>query len=119
MVDPLNALSLIPSKVLYRIVRDHLRPWAQSQHFRALKTGMLAWTRPFGAGQTTLWFQVRQRGWDPYAGSAFTMEFQFGHDERPGAVRAFRLRFGRVLTDEDRKSLWELENAIIRSLPNP
>lgn len=106
------------STEVYRLLRTRLAPASKALGMRRATGGMLGWTRATGATHLTCWCQCSQEGWDPYAGSQFTMEFQRSDDPRPGTGRA-RQRFGGLLADGDREAVRRVQNQVIAALPPP
>ena len=80
---------------------------------------MLSWQRPHGPAHTVFWFQVSRDGWDAWAGSKFTMEFQVSELPVVGEVSSYRKRLGDFLDDETREEARTIQNQIIASLAAP
>jgi hypothetical protein len=105
----------------YSILRGAIGPWCKSNGFVRVKGGMLGFVKPIGTKFLVFWFQVSRDGWDAYAGSQFTTEFQVSSEDRPGAGGAtvVRARLNALLQPEERESLRALQNDVIRRLPAP
>ena len=80
---------------------------------------MLSWWRPHGELCLVFWFQVSQHGWDPYAGSELTIEFQLSDEPIVGTSSVRRERFGRLLHNSAREDLRQIQNRVIASLRRP
>ena len=110
----------VTSKEVYRILRAELQPQMKAAGFRRLKTGELAWTRPLRQEHLTLWFQCHPRGSDNEMGSNFVLEFQLDPRLVAGAPRlSTRRRFGPLLTEEERETVWRMNDRILGALPDP
>ena len=79
---------------------------------------MLSYYRPAEGGFHTLWFQCSQDGWDPFAGSKFTLEFQADSKSEPGHGMR-RLRFHELLSNDELEQVRDLQNRIIQKLTRP
>lgn len=99
------------STEVYALLRTEIAPWAKVQGFKRTKSA-LGWTRPHGTANVDFWFQITRDGWDPYAGSRFTVNFT------PVTGRAFT-RIGHLLDDEGRERLRQIQNRVIASLQPP
>jgi len=108
------------STEVYRLVREAFDPWAKEVGFKRGRSGMLTYARP-EADRTsfqTFWFQCSRDGWDPFAGSKFTLEFQKAAEPEPGHGGR-RDRFNRLLSPPERERVRTLQNAVIRKLTRP
>jgi hypothetical protein len=105
------------SSEVYRLVREVFNPWAKEAGFKRGRGGMLTYARPDSDRTTfeTFWFQCSQEGWDPFAGSKFTLEFQKATDPGPGHGTD-RARFNRLLSASEREHVRSLQNVVIRKL---
>ncbi len=109
----------VDSRRVYSIAREVLGQLAKDLGFRREKT-MLSWTRPQGSQHLTFWFQVSQSGWDRYAGSQFTVEFQLSARPEVGSGSGpQRARLPELVTDADREELRRRENIVISRLVRP
>ena len=106
------------STEVYRVLNARIGPWCKAAGFRRTKGGMLGWVRPQDALQLVFWFQCSRHGWDPYAGSQFTLEFQLADHPEPGRGRS-RKRFFGLLTAEEREALRAHQNQVIAGLTRP
>ena len=107
------------STEVYRLLRARLAPTCKALGFRRAEGGMLGWSRSAGeAAHMTFWCQCSQDGWDVYAGSRFTVEFQRSDDPRPGTGRP-RVRFGALLAADERETIRRIQNQVIAALPPP
>jgi hypothetical protein len=81
---------------------------------------MLGYSRLAAVESTfhTFWFQCSQDGWDPHAGSKFTLEFQDSSEPKPGTGRR-RFRFLALLTPGERDEVRSLQNQVIKKLRPP
>ncbi len=105
------------STEVYKLLREEVGPWTKAQGFKRAKS-MLSWYRPLKDKHIVFWFQVSQSGWDAFAGSQFTVEFQLSHDPNVGAGLR-RERIGKLLNDSVREELRGIQNGVILSLPKP
>ncbi len=108
------------STVTYKTLRDVVAPWTKTAGFKRAGGGMLSYVRaaPGEAGFHTFWFQCSQDGWDAFAGSKFTLEFQEASEPEPG--RAGRQsRFTPLLTADEREQVRFLQNIVIKKLRRP
>ena len=106
------------STELYAILRQEVGPWAKEEGFRRAKA-MLSWWRPYGDLFVVFWFQAWQHGWDNYAGSKFTVEFQIGPEPAVGWFEIRRARLPRLLDEQAREVLRLRQNEVISALPRP
>lgn len=108
------------STMVYNLIREIVQPWAKQAGFKRGSGGMLGYVRSSSDGATfeTFWFQCSQDGWDPYAGSKFTLEFQQAPEPGPGHGN-HRARFNRLLSTEEREQVRLLQNVVIRKLQRP
>jgi hypothetical protein len=106
------------STEVYKLLREEVGPWSKEQGFRPAKT-MLSWHRPYKDKHIVFWFQVSRDGWDAFAGSKLTVEFQLSTEPVVGSKSIRRQRFGEFLSDSTREELRAIQNSIISSLPKP
>ena len=106
------------STEVYRILREEVGPWAKSEGFKRADC-MLSWQRPQGNRHLVFRFQVWLDGFDPYAGSKFTAEFQLGARPVVASGPSTRKRLSSLLEAADLDELRQMQNAVIRSLPRP
>ena len=106
------------STEVYKLLGDEVGPWAKAQGFKRAKT-MLSWHRPHKDHHIVFWFQISRDGWDAFAGSKFTVEFQLSAEPMVGSKSIRRQRFGKLLADSTREELRMIQNSIISSLPKP
>lgn len=102
----------------YRVLRTHLAPVFQDAGFRRAKA-LLSWMRPQRGRFLVVWCQVSQSGWDDYAGSKFTVEFQLSDEAIVGAESVRRRRLPNMLDDDGREEIRIIQNAVIASLQRP
>jgi len=102
----------------YRTLRAHLAPVLQAAGFKRAKA-MLSWVRPHGDRFLVVWCQVSRDGWDDYAGSQFTVEFQLSDEAVVGARAIRRQRFPTLLDDNGREEIRTIQNGVIASLRHP
>ena len=60
---------------------------------------MASWCKPYGDQFLVFWFQCSSDGWDPYAGSQFTVEFQIANRPVLG-LGVNRKRLALLLTED-------------------
>ena len=106
------------STEVYGALRVHLAPVFQAAGFKRAKA-MLSWARPQGDRHLVVWCQVSRDGWDNYAGSQFTVEFQLSDEAIVGARSIRRQRLPRMLDDSGREESRTIQNGVIASLPHP
>ncbi|MEI9430935.1 hypothetical protein [Mesorhizobium sp. Cs1299R1N3] len=102
----------------YRVLRTHLAPIFQGAGFKRAK-GLLSWMRPQGQRHLVVWCQVSQFGWDDFAGSQFTVEFQLSDEAVVGAFPSRRRRFPKMLDYNGRDEVRTIQNRVISSLHRP
>ena len=117
MTNGIEAPTKVDSRRVYAIAREVVGQLAKDLGFRREKA-MLSWTRPQGSQHLTFWFQVSQFGWDRYAGSQFTVEFQLSASPEVGSSME-RVRLPELLTDADREEVRRRENVVISGLVRP
>lgn len=106
------------STEVYNTLKTHLAPVFQAAGFKRAKA-MLSWARPQGDRYLVVWCQVSQDGWDDYAGSRFTVEFQLSDEAIVGARHVRRERFSKMLDDNGREQIRTIQNCVIASLRYP
>ncbi len=106
------------STEVYRTAREILAPWCKSGGFKRAKTVMLGWHRPTDGDYLTFWLQVSQDGWNAYAGSRFTVEFELSEEPVVGTGRIHQRLFD-LLTDCELRRATDLQNAVIAKLERP
>jgi hypothetical protein len=106
------------STEVYRLLRDEVGPWSKEKGFTRGKT-MLSWCRPSNGMHVVFWFQISRDGWDDYAGSQFTVEFQLSREPEVGVPSVRRQRFTAFIDDNSRDELRRIQNSIIEALPRP
>ncbi len=106
------------SAEVYRVLRTRMAPYCKENGYRRTDGGMLGWYRSADEMHLTFWCQCSQDGWDGYAGSKFTVEFQWSDDPRPG-TGTWRQRIGRLISDEEREDVRTIQNRVIATLPKP
>jgi hypothetical protein len=106
------------STEVYRLIREVIGPWCKEEGFKRTAGGMLEWHRPHAGQHLVFWFQCGKDGWDPYAGSQFTVEFQVSGDTRPGAA-GIRHRLGYFLSEAEREEIRAIQNTVIAALSPP
>lgn len=103
---------------MYRTATEVLAPWCKAQGFKRAKTGMLGWYRPADDGFLVFWLQVFTYGWNPYAGSRFTVELQLSPEPIVG-WGVTRQRLFQLLTKCELERATALQNAVIAKLNYP
>lgn len=106
------------SPQVYSLLRDQLGPTLKELGFKREKP-MLSWSRHHADLYTVIWCQVSQDGFDPYAGSRFTVELQRSKEPILGMKATARERFARLLTPETREEVRFIQNQVIASLSKP
>lgn len=107
------------STLTYKTLRDVVGPWTKTAGFKRAGGGMLSYVRGApGAGFHTFWFQCSRDGWDGFAGSKFTLEFQEASEPEPGHSGR-RSRFIPLLTADEREQVRSLQNVVIKKLRLP
>jgi hypothetical protein len=109
------------STEVYRVARGVLAPWCKAHGFRRTTGGLLGWHKPLGELHLVFWLQCSQDGWDAYAGSKFIVEFQLSRSPQLGAAgpEGLRERLPRFLAEHELELVREIQNTVIRSLPQP
>jgi hypothetical protein len=105
------------SDEVYKLLKSEVGPWFKAAGFKRAKN-MLSWYRSHGEDFVVIWFQVSQDGWDEYAGSKFTMEFQKSSTAVVGAGRS-RKRISCFCSASEREAIRLIQNGIVRSLEIP
>jgi len=106
------------SAEVYRTLKIILAPELKAAGFSRAK-GLLSWARKQGERYLVVWCQVSQSGWDAYAGSKFTVEFQLSDGPVVGASAVHRQRFVKMLNEVERDELRSIQNDVIASLERP
>lgn len=106
------------STEVYRLLRNEIGPWSKEQGFKRGKA-MLSWHRPSNGMHVVFWFQVSCDGWDAYAGSQFTVEFQLSREPEVGAPSVCRQRIAEFLDDNSREEVRKIQNSVVKALPKP
>lgn len=106
------------SREVYRLLHGIVGPWCKAMGF-ARGRSLLSYHRPAGAGHEMFWFQCSQSGWDPHAGSKFTLELQWASEPVLGAYASQRERFGRLMSGDELEQVRFLQNVVIRDLVPP
>lgn len=108
------------STEVYRIARQVLAPWCKEHGFRRTKGGVRGWYKPIGEKFIVFWFQVSQDGWDEYAGSKFTVEFQISDEPVIGAGEPNqRWRLPKFLNEDELEAVRGMQDAVIAKLEKP
>lgn len=105
------------SDEVYKLLRSEVGPWFKAAGFKRAKS-MLSWYRAHGDEFIVVWFQVSQDGWDQYAGSKFTLEFQKSPTTVVGTGWS-RKRISAFCSFTEREAIRSIQNGIIRSLEAP
>jgi len=101
---------------------SELGPWFESAGFKRThqaSPGMISWSRPHGDEYTTVWCQISQDKWDRYRGSKFVVDFQLAPETEAGALGTARKRIARMLDEEQRETVRQIQNRVISSLSKP
>jgi hypothetical protein len=106
------------SPTVYATLREHLAPEMRNAGFKRAKA-MLSWVRAQQDRYLVVWCQVSQDGWDSYAGSKFTVEFQLSYEPIVGARDIRRQRLPKMLDDGGREEIRTIQNEVIASLLYP
>jgi hypothetical protein len=106
------------SPEVYAALKDQLAPLFQAAGFKRAKA-TLSWAQPQQNSHLVVWFQVSQDGWDSYAGSKFTVEFQLSNEAIVGARHIHRQRFPTMLDASGREEIRTIQNKVIASLRYP
>jgi hypothetical protein len=106
------------STEVYRLLRQQLAGELKSLGFKREKS-FLSWSRHKDNLYTVLWCQVSRDGWDDYAGSKFTVEFQRSAESVVGSRSNQRKRIGKLLSDRQREEVRSTQNRVIASLRKP
>ncbi len=103
------------SPEVYALLRQELGPLLKSLGFKREKS-FLSWSRKHDDQYTVVWCQVSRDGWDEYAGSQFTVEFQRSKDPEVGAPSTQRKRISALLSDAQREDVRRIQNTVLSSL---
>ena len=105
----------------YRVVREVVGPWCRVQGFRRTKSAFPGWYKPVTDRFLVFWFQCDKRGWDNFAGSKFTVEFQLGSEPGIGTMRVGenRKRLPQFLDNKELEKMREIQNNVILRLRRP
>ena len=103
---------------VYRTLREALAPFFRAGGFKRTSS-LLGWSRPHDDNHVVVWCQVSQDGWDAFAGSKFTVEFQVSEEPVIGTPAIRRCRLPRLLGDAGREEIRVLQNRVIASLARP
>jgi hypothetical protein len=106
------------SPEVYSTLKQHLAPAFKAAGFKRTAT-LLSWVRPQGALFVAVWCQVSRDGWDGYAGSKFTVEFQLSEEPLVGARAIRRQRIASMLDGDGREEIRRIQNHVIASLRHP
>jgi hypothetical protein len=106
------------STEVYRELRLILSPWFKEHSYQRTKSGMLGWYRRLNGRFLVVWFQCSQSGWDPHAGSQFTMEFARTTEPLIGTGDR-RARLQRLLPDNLFQDLRAIRNSVVARLKHP
>lgn len=107
------------STEVYQQIKIVFASWCKANEFKRTQGGMLGWYKPYGDRFVTFWFQCSQDGWNEFAGSKFTVEFQVGSDPRPGTPAVVCQRLGFLLDPDQLESLKHVQNEVISKLKKP
>jgi len=106
------------SNEVYGLLKHQLAGELKSLGFKRERS-FLSWSRHNDNLYTVLWCQVSQDGWDEYAGSKFTVEFQRSAESVVGSRSKQRKRIGKLLSDLQREEVRSTQNKVIASLRKP
>jgi hypothetical protein len=106
------------SNEVYGLLKHRLAGELKSLGFTREKS-FLSWSRHNDNLYTVLWCQVSQDGWDEYAGSKFTVEFQRSAEPVVGSRSIQRKRIGKLLSGLQREEIRGTQNKVIASLRKP
>ncbi|HEY1707716.1 MAG TPA: hypothetical protein VGG10_05590 [Rhizomicrobium sp.] len=106
------------SPEVYRVLKLYLAEPLKALGFKRAK-GLLSWARPQDDRYLIFWCQISLDGWDNYAGSKFTAEFQLSDEAIVSARSIRRERLPRMLDDLGREELRAIQNRVITSLHRP
>jgi hypothetical protein len=106
---------------VYTRVASHLGPGlAGLGYVVGAGRGFPWWFSPDRGGRLFISCQVDAKATDPFAGSGLRLELERGVEGTvPNARLAGRALFFQLLTDEELKSLLDVQNELIASLPAP
>jgi hypothetical protein len=113
-----NDCIAMKSTEVYATLKADLAPAFKAAGFKRAK-GLLSWARRRDDRYLVAWCQVSQSGWDDYAGSRFTVEFQLSDEAIVGTSAVHRQRFSSMLSDGGREEMREIQNRVIACLPTP
>lgn len=104
---------------LYRALETALGPWLSAHGFKKRRGSHLVFQRVVGEKFQSVWFQTDKRGWDPYTGSSFFVNFSVSESPDPesGARRAERLNL--FLTDEELERAGAYRDEVVARIPRP
>jgi len=106
------------STEVYGVLKRELSPVLKPLGFKRGKS-FLSWFRIHNGLCTVLWCQVSRDGWDDYAGSQFTVEFQRSSDSEAGSHSKRRMRIAKLLSESQREHVWRIQGQVIASLRRP
>jgi len=106
------------STEVYGVLKRELSPVLKPLGFKRGKS-FLSWFRIHNGLCTVLWCQVSRDGWDDYAGSQFTVEFQRSSDSEAGSPSKRRMRIAKLLSEGQRQEVWRIQGSVIASLRRP
>jgi hypothetical protein len=109
----------LKSPGLHKLARQELGPSLTALGFkRTPKASVASWCRPQGERWLVFWFQPATDNDPRSPGYRFTVEFAL--TERPAVYTGrIRKRLARLLTDDEREELRQMENRTIAKLPPP
>jgi hypothetical protein len=101
------------------LIQELLSPAMETCRFSKVGSEQLAWSRPSGEDQTTVWVQLDKNGWDDLWGSMYAVEFQKDKSDQPGAGDLMsRQRIGYLLEGHPEiEELRVINNQVIATLP--
>jgi len=106
------------STEVYKILRELFAPWCKDHGFKRTKGGLLGWYRQIGNEYLVFWFQCWTNGWDEYAGSKFTIEFQLANKPIIG-VGSNRKRLPALLDRPHLEQVRQIQNEVISKMSPP
>jgi hypothetical protein len=108
----------VKSTEVYGVLEQELSPVLKPFGFKR-GNSFLSWFRVNNGMYTVLWCQVSRDGWDDYAGSQFTVEFQRSSESEAGSLSRWRMRVAKLLSEDEREEVWRIQDSVIASLRRP
>jgi len=111
-----NPLEVVRARDARALWNKAVQPVARGLGFKPGNVYVPGWVRELAQERSTFWFQIDKYGFDRQSGGQFWVEFIYNDLSRQASIRD---RMWALLDDLSRRTVMQMNNDVIASLPGP